>query len=300
MSALRQLQTTPVEQIALWPLARVLPNPLNPRGALIPESLDELAASLREHGILTPLLAVPSAGEFVHLVAGHRRRAAAEMIGMRELPVIVHRFTPLEQLEIMLVENLQRSDLTPLQEARAYRGLIAEGLTKSDIVRRLSVSYPRVQQHLELLTLDETVQRAFDTGKLPLALIKSLARLTDHAEQRRMSMLALQRRLNAAELAECMGQQQSAEAKVTTAARQAKERRTSDRSSPVLPIEAHTRSEAAALLTGDAMVSFSDVRGALKYACDGCDEEQFPAICRACPMPQFIAAIVSGVRRREG
>ncbi|MDQ1592968.1 MAG: ParB family transcriptional regulator, chromosome partitioning protein [Pyrinomonadaceae bacterium] len=73
MSALKELVTPPVEQIELWPIERVLANPLNPRGELIPDSLDELVASIIEHGILTPLLAVP-AGEFVHLVAGHRRR----------------------------------------------------------------------------------------------------------------------------------------------------------------------------------------------------------------------------------
>lgn len=300
MSALRDLIRTPVERIVPWPTARVLPNPLNPRGELSPQSLDELASSISEHGILTPLLTVPS-GEFVHIVAGHRRRAAAIMAGMRELPVIVHRFSPLQQLEIMLVENLQRADLTPLEEARAYRSLIGEGLNKSDIARRLSVANARVQQHLDLLTLDETVQRAFDSGSLPLALIKSFARVPDPAEQRRLSMLALQRRLNARELAEYMGQQQSAEARVAITARRVRESGTSPGhesggSSPVLPIEAHTRSEAVALLEGEATASFADLRRALKHACHGCDEEQFPAICRACPMPQFIAALVSEVR----
>jgi ParB/RepB/Spo0J family partition protein len=320
MSALRDLITSPVEKIELWPIERVLPNPLNPRGELTPDSLDELAASILEHGILTPLLVVP-AGEFLHIVAGHRRRAAAERAGLSELPVILHRFNPIEQIEIMLVENLQRKDLTPLQEARGFQSLIAQGLRLQDISRRLGINSARVRLGLDLLKLDETVALSIDRGDLPLYLIREFVRVSDPSEQRRY---ALQRQFNGKELAEYMQQQQSAEAHITTAARppaqpEAGERaamsepdstgepETSDepnsarkRASVAARIErpeAHTRSEAAALLSGEATASFSVLRRALRFACQGCDEEHYPAICRACPMPQFIAAIVMEVQR---
>jgi ParB/RepB/Spo0J family partition protein len=333
MRALKELITPPVEQIELWPIERVLPNPLNPRGELMPDSLDELAASILEHGILTPLLAVP-AGDFVHLVAGHRRRAAAEMSGLRELPIILHRFTPVEQLEIMLVENLQRSDLSPLQEAHGFLSLTREGLSQNEIARRLSITPRRVQLGLDLLKLDETVARSFDSGELPQLLITEFARLPNAGEQRRYASLALQRRLKSRELAEYMRQQRRAEAHVTMAARPAAEAAAgasalvSEMTTPERPAEtssagageataaaaggvrepasraprierpeAHTRSEASALLTGDSMASFAILRRALRHACQGCDEERFPAICRACPMPQFIASIVAEVRR---
>jgi ParB family chromosome partitioning protein len=329
MSALKELITPPVEQIELWPLERVLPNPLNPRGDLPPDSLDELAASILEHGILTPLLAVP-AGDLVHLVAGHRRRAAAEMSGLRELPVIIHRFTPVEQLEIMLVENLQRRDLSPLQEARGFLSLTREGLSQNEIARRLSITPRRVQQGLDLLKLDESVARSFDSGDLPQLLITEFARLPNAGEQRRYATLALQRRLKSRELAEYMRQQRRAEAHVAVASRPAAEAAgkasttASETSAPEISSEtanageattaiggrepaartarperpeAHTRSEAAALLSGESIASFAILRRALKHACDGCDEERFPAICRACPMPQFIASIVAEVRR---
>lgn len=321
MSALKELVAPPVEQIELWPLTHVLPNPLNPRGELVPESLDELAASIVEHGILTPLLAVP-AGDFVYLVAGHRRRAAAEMSGLRELPVILHRFTPLEQLEIMLVENLQRADLSPLQEARGFQSLAREGLNQTEIARRLSITRRRVGRGLDLLKLDETVARSFDCGDLPHHLIPEFARLPTVGEQRRYATLAMQRQLKPEELAEHMRQQRRAEAHVAVAAgpttqpdagTDTEETLEPDagasagvlctpaaRAAARVPrLEAHTRSEAAALLSDDSTTSFAVLRRALKYACQGCDEERFPAICRACPMPQFIAAIVAEVRRAQ-
>jgi ParB/RepB/Spo0J family partition protein len=323
MSALKELVTPPVEQIELWPIERVLPNPLNPRGDLLPESLDDLAASIVEHGILTPLLAVP-AGDFVHLVAGHRRRAAAEMSGLRELPIILHRFTPVEQLEIMLVENLQRADLSPLQEARGFQSLAREGLNQTEIARRLSITRRRVGRGLDLLKLDETVAHSFDCGDLPHHLIPEFARLPNVGEQRRYATLALQRQLKPEELAEYMRQQRHAEAHVTVAARSVEQPAGSGPESSaetaaagetitdshvrepaaraaaraVRP-EAHTRSEAAALLSGEGTVSFADLRRSLRFACQGCDEEHYPQICRACPMPQYIASIVAGVRRAQ-
>lgn len=316
MSALKELVAPPVEQIELWPITHVLPNPLNPRGDLLPESLDELSASILEHGILTPLLAVP-AGNFVHLVAGHRRKAAAEMSGLREVPVILHRFTPLEQLEIMLVENLQRADLSPLQEARGFQSLTREGLNQTEIARRLSITRRRVGRGLDLLKLDAAVARAFDGGDLPHHLIPEFARLSDHSEQRRYATLALQRQLKPEELVKYLRQQRRAEAHVTVAARpqthiagdtgagapaeemSAPESTARPAAARVQRPTAHTRSEAAALLSGEGMVSFGDLRRALKYACQGCDEEHYPAICRACPMPQFIASIVAEERRGD-
>lgn len=323
MSALKELVTPPVEQIELWPIHLVLPNPLNPRGELIPESLDELAASIVEHGILTPLLGVP-AGDFVHLVAGHRRRAAAEMAGLLELPIILHRFTPVEQLEIMLVENIQRADLSPLQEARGFQSLSREGLNQTEIARRLSITRRRVGRGLDLLKLDETVARSFDRGDLPHHLIPEFARLPNAGEQRRYATLALQRQLKPEELAEHLRQQRRAEAHVTVAARTPAQpsdgaaevsAETDDAGETItdsnvrepaaraaaraLRPEAHTRSEAAALLAGEETASFAVLRRALKFACQGCDEERYPTICRACPMPQFIASIVAEVRRGD-
>src|SRR5439155_12028483 len=110
---------------ARWPTSRLRPHPLNPRGELNPADVAELCASIVAHaaqgGILQPLLVTPDGT----VVAGHRRLAAARRLGLMDLPVIVRSLTPIEELEIQLVENLQRSDLTPLEEARAYHHLLA-------------------------------------------------------------------------------------------------------------------------------------------------------------------------------
>src|SRR5437870_12351662 len=106
-----------------WPAAKLRPSPLNPRGELDPTGIDELAASIVAHadqgGILQPLLVTPDGT----VVAGHRRLAAARRVGLAEVPVLVRALTPAHQLELLLVENLQRQELSPLAEARGYQRL---------------------------------------------------------------------------------------------------------------------------------------------------------------------------------
>lgn len=302
------------ERIELMPLARVLPNPLNPRGSLVPASLDDLSASIIEHGVLTPLLVVP-AGDVVHIVAGHRRRAAAAMAGLRELPVISHAFTTRQQLEIMLVENLQRADLTPLQEARGYLALVNDGLRQAEVARRLGVPAVRVSLRLELLRLDEQVQRLFDDGSLPMGLVRALSSIPDAREQRRLSALALQRRLSVSELCDYV-RRSHAQPPPAPPARSLASRvvslpgartdeeprtRTAAAASPTAPAPVPsgplTKSEAAVLIGGEGAATFAMLRSAMSEACDGCDEERYPEICRACPLPQFVAAVVREVRR---
>ena len=119
-----------------WPLRNLRPNPLNPRGELDPTGIDELAASIAAHaaqgGILQPLLVTPDGT----VVAGHRRLAAARRAGLIDVPVIVRALSPVEALELALIENLQRADLTPVEEARAYQHLVAAGVTLASIARQ--------------------------------------------------------------------------------------------------------------------------------------------------------------------
>ena len=130
------------------------PNPLNPRGELDPAGLDELADSMRAQGVLQPLLVTP--GGLV--VAGHRRLAAARQAGLTEVPVMVRDLSPAQQQEIMLVENLQRQDLSPVEEARGYRRILDEGHTGAQLARRIGVPTARINARLLLLKLDEQVQ----------------------------------------------------------------------------------------------------------------------------------------------
>lgn len=255
---------------------------------------------------LTPLLAAPR-GRDVRVVAGHRRRAAAALAGLKELPVIVHDFTDGEQLEIMLVENLQREDLTPLQEARGYQVALGDRGTKADLARRLGVPLHRVESRLELLRLDPAVQKLFDRMDLPISLAPALLEVADPAEQRRVAGLAMQRRLTVAQLGDFVrgSVRQGKSADVRTSARAAPRRPpaaagaaarkgAAAAGAPAAPL---TRSEARALLVGEGVATFEEMVRTLDDACDGCDEKQYPEICRACPLPQFVGALIREVGR---
>ena len=179
-----------------WPTASLRPNPFNPRLMLDPASVDDLAASIATHrdqgGILQPLLVTPDGT----VVAGHRRLAAARRAGLTDVPVIVRSLSPVEQLEIQLVENLQRADLTPIEEARAYHLLLEVGTTLASIARTVGVPANRVRDRLTLLDLDEQVQGQVHRNELPMRVALLLAPLRDQARQRRLAGIAARRRLD--------------------------------------------------------------------------------------------------------
>jgi ParB family chromosome partitioning protein len=134
------------------------PNPDQPRMHFDEEKLNELCASIKEHGILQPLLVVRNGDRYM-LVAGERRWRAARMAGLRQVPVIVRDYSSQQVAEISLVENLQRDDLNALEEAMGIRSLIETfDLTQEQVADRLSMSRPAVTNSLRLLTLPLTIQ----------------------------------------------------------------------------------------------------------------------------------------------
>ncbi|MDQ6675245.1 MAG: ParB/RepB/Spo0J family partition protein [Chloroflexota bacterium] len=162
--------------------------------------MDELAASITAHaaqgGILQPLLVTPGGT----VVAGHRRLAAARRAGLLHVPVIVRALSPIEQLELQLVENRQRADLTPVDEARAYQHLVAAGATLASIGRRVGVPASRVRERLALLDLDERVREGVHRGDLPMRVALLLLPLRDHGRQWRLASTAIRRRLTIAQV----------------------------------------------------------------------------------------------------
>src|SRR6266545_6880797 len=132
-----------------WPTASLRPNPLNPRRPFDPTNIDQLAASIIAHadhgGILQPLLITPDGT----VVAGHRRLAAARRVGLADVPVIVRALSPVEQLESQLTENLQRSELSAIEEARAYSHLLDAGATLASIAVRRRLTVVQVRQLVE-------------------------------------------------------------------------------------------------------------------------------------------------------
>jgi ParB family chromosome partitioning protein len=144
---------------------RIAPNPWQPRLEMDEESLAELVLSIREHGVLQPLIVTRADNDAYALVAGERRWRAARAAGLLTVPVVVKETTPRQRLEIALVENIQRQDLSPLETAQAYRQLIDEhGLTQEAAAERVGKSRAAVANALRLLHLSPDARDALAGG----------------------------------------------------------------------------------------------------------------------------------------
>ena len=132
-------------------------NPLQPRGVITPESLVDLVDSIREHGVLEPLVVAKTPAGY-QIIAGERRWRASKIVGLKEVPVIVKETTPRGMLEMAIVENVQRVDLNPIERARAFQRLIDEfSLSSSDISQRIGKSQAYVSNSLRLLSLPDAI-----------------------------------------------------------------------------------------------------------------------------------------------
>ena len=166
------------------PIEHLSPNPDQPRRLFSETDIAELAASIREKGVLQPLLVRLQPGQTGHyqIVAGERRWRAAQMAGVRALPVVVREFNDLEVLEIGVIENVQRADLTPLEEAAAYRTLAEKfGRTQDEIAKTVGKSRSHVANAVRLLSLPEAVLAALETGQITAGHARAIATAPDPA-----------------------------------------------------------------------------------------------------------------------
>lgn len=166
------------------PIDQIRPNPHQPRQRIDPTTLAELADSIREHGVLQPIVVTRGeGGDGYLLIAGHRRWEAALQAGLTRIPAVVKEASPREMLELALVENVQRSDLNPLEEAAAYQQLVGEfGLTQDEVARRVGKSRSAVANTLRLLGLPETVRASVGRGDLSEGHARALLGAGDAAE----------------------------------------------------------------------------------------------------------------------
>jgi ParB family chromosome partitioning protein len=149
------------------PVTSISPNPLQPRTEMNDESLIELSASIREHGLIQPLIVRRDDQGGYTLIAGERRWRAAQMAGLVELPVVVKEASSQEMLELALIENIQRADLNPIEEAHAYQQLIDDfDLTQEDVASRVGKSRSTIANTLRLLNLPANIQSAVMAGKI--------------------------------------------------------------------------------------------------------------------------------------
>jgi len=189
------------------PVSAIVPNPHQPRQALDEESLQELAASIREHGLIQPLIVseIPpkeggdplSAEPRYQLIAGERRWEAAKRAGLEMVPVLVREATPQQMLELALVENIQRADLNPLEEALAYRSLMDDfGLTQAEVAERVGKSRVTVANIVRLLNLPDFVKEALAAGQISEGHARALLALEDEAMQQRALTAIIKRHLS--------------------------------------------------------------------------------------------------------
>ncbi len=171
------------------PVDRIKRNPYQPRKRVDQEALEQLAASVREHGVIQPILVVEVLDGY-QLVAGERRLRAAQLAGLERIPAVVRQLADREQLELALVENLQRADLNPLEEASAFRQLIDEfGFTQEQISVRLGRGRSTVANTLRLLEMSEAVKEAVADGRISEGHARAMAGLTERNETQLLELI---------------------------------------------------------------------------------------------------------------
>lgn len=161
-------------------ISDIEPNRNQPRKAFDEEKLNELAESIRQNGLLQPLVVRPLSNGRYQIVAGERRWRAARLAGLTELPVVIMPLSDDKAMELALIENLQREDLTPVEEAKGYRALMDSfGLTQEEVARRVSKSRPAVANSLRLLNLPDEVLQMLSDGRLSPGHARALLAIED-------------------------------------------------------------------------------------------------------------------------
>ena len=189
-------------EIRSLPLRRLEPNPLQPRRDFDPEALQALADSIAEHGIIQPLTVREGENGYYQIIAGERRWRAARMAGLEEVPVLVLEADDKTVTELALVENLQREDLNPMEEAAGFRTLMEEyGMTQEEVARRVGRSRPAVANSLRLLSLSGELADLVRAGTLSPGHARALLSLEDEAlrKQAAQRIIALQLSVRQAE-----------------------------------------------------------------------------------------------------
>ena len=176
------------------------PNPRQPRRNFAPEALEELAASIRSQGLVQALLVRPLGEERYEIVAGERRWRAARLAGLAEVPVLVRDLNDMEVMAAALIENLQREDLNPLEEARALAGLREQfGLSQDELASTLGKSRPAVANALRLLNLGQAAQACLEEGQISAGHARALLGLSDAGAQNELLERSVQHKLTVRE-----------------------------------------------------------------------------------------------------
>jgi len=187
-------------QFFMCPVEAIEPNPLQPRQNFSAPELKEMVDSVREKGIITPLLVSRTVSGY-QLIAGERRWRAAQKAGLERVPVVVREVTPTESLELALVENIHRKDLNAIEEALAYRRLLEEGgITQEQLARRLGKDRSTITNLLRLLNLPTLIQEDLIDGRISMGHARVLAGITSEKRQMTLRSMVIKRGLSVRQL----------------------------------------------------------------------------------------------------
>lgn len=202
------------ENVFYVPLAHLVPNQFQPRTIFDEDQLKELAASIKEKGVLAPILVRHASADRYEIIAGERRLRAAQFLKLERVPVVVRDVEDREALVLSIVENIQRQELNPMEEARAFQRLQKEfSLTQEEVSRAVSKDRSTVANILRLLNLPQEVQKAISSGRLSLGHGKALLGLENVAQQIKLTQLVLSNSLSVRELENYISSNRLAEAR---------------------------------------------------------------------------------------
>lgn len=281
------------QQITQISIESLDPHPYNPRGAVEPSTVQDLADSIREKGILEPLLVSPIRAngrnwkiDRYQVIVGHRRLAAAKIAELAQVPCIIRECSEVEQEEIMLVENLQREDLTLLQEARAYQRLIDHGCTQTDIARKIGMGQAVVSQRLQILQLPHPVQLLYKGAEMPVVAAPLLMRIRSRDRQLHVARRVCSRELSIPKLKALVEDIEAVEGR-------AKREPVKKESKPMEIV--YTREDALNDLEykNGAVLTYHQLRGAFEASCNKCGLRYHPEICAGCPLPQLVDRLIN-------
>ena len=182
------------------PINQVEPNKNQPRKEFDEESLKELADSITQHGIVQPLVVTKQDG-YYEIIAGERRWRAAKLAGLKEVPVVIKEYTPQEIMEVALIENIQREDLNPVEEAKAYQNLIEEyNLKQEDVAKKVSKNRSTITNALRLLKLPDEILNMLVSGDISGGHARALLSIDDQDKQKKLAARIVKESLSVREV----------------------------------------------------------------------------------------------------
>ncbi len=285
------------QQIVEIPLDQLLPHPDNPRGEVTAESVEELVASIEANGLDEPLIVVPIGTpgrawliKAYRVVIGHRRRKAFEVMGRPTAPCVIKKMTEAEQRRKMLIENIQRKDLTPLQEARGFqRMMINDGYNLNDIAREIGVVPARVSNRLGILKLAAGAQELFDNLEMPTTAVPHLLKIEDISRQTSLAQKLADWKMTVADLKSIIKREEEAKAADANSSR--KEQK-AVRTNPSQLRDARAEALTAIKERNGAAITFNDIHMGMVNTCRECDLRGRPIICASCPLPVMIQNLI--------